>query len=229
MNEQHEPPATRSRSASSASPRLVLAALADSRLRGLLGFQALWSVSAGVAASLYSVHALRALGMGVMGLAVYNTVLAASRLCATPWWGKALDQEGPRHVLVLSTLLSGIGSALWVATGPARVWPVALDAVVSGVALGGIELAIFAMPLRMGTPDAMPGLVGALAMVSGLAFGLASIAGGAVTTFVAGHGHGHAIAAAPGVSHALFAASAMGRVVASLLAARLSFMTTTRP
>jgi hypothetical protein len=217
MNEQHEPPAAQPRSASSASRRVVLAALGDRRLRGLLAFQALWSLSTGVAASLYSVHALRALGMGVTGLAVYNTALAASRLYATPWWGKALDQAGPRQVLVLCTMLSGIGSALWVASSPARVWPVALDAVVSGVALGGIELAIFAMPFGMGAPGAMPGLVGALAMVSGLAFGGASVAGGAVMSAVAGH----AALSAPGVSRALFATSAMGRVFASLLAARL--------
>jgi Na+/melibiose symporter-like transporter len=225
MNEQHEPAAARSGSASGASPRAVLVALGDRRLRGLLAFQALWSVSTGIAASLYSMHALRALGMGVMGLAVYNTALAASRLSATPWWGKALDQAGPRKVLVLCTMLSGIGSALWVATGPACVWPLAIDALVSGVALGGIELAVFAMPLGIGAPQATPGLVGVLAMVAGLAFGVASVAGGAVMSVVSGHAACEVLHA----SRALFAVSAMGRVVASLLAARVMSAHSTFP
>jgi hypothetical protein len=208
MRRQHEPRGAPLRVA----PPGVLAAFRERSVRSLLAFQLLWSASTGVAASLYSVHAIGALGLGVTGLAVYGTALAASRVIATPLWGRAIDRVGPRGVLVFSAMLSGIGSAIWVATGPGRAWPVAVDAVVSGVALGGIELAVFAMPLSLSAPAATPSVVGGVALVAGLAFGTASLGGGAVVSAVSAD-------VVPETTRALFAASAMGRLFASLLAA----------
>jgi hypothetical protein len=228
MSRQHEPRAPERQATGHLPPSFVLATFADPGVRRLLAFQAIWSASTGVAASIYNVHALTSLGIGVTGLAIYGTALAASRLFATPLWGRALDRSGPRQVLVLCTMLSGCGSALWVATRPGCAWPIAVDAIVSGVALGGVELAIFAMPLEMGAPAARhgvqgstrlrpsrPAVVGAAAMVSGLAFGVASVAGGAMMTGVSAAG-------VPGATRALFALSAMGRVLGALFATRLA-------
>jgi Na+/melibiose symporter-like transporter len=209
MRRQHEPRRSAPRGA---SPRAVLAAFTDPRVRRLLAFQLLWSASTGVAGSLYCVHAIGTLGLGVTGLAIYNTALAATRMLATPLWGRVIDRAGPRDALVFCAMLSGIGSAIWVATGPGCAWPVAIDAVVSGVALGGIELAVFAMPLALSAPAATPGIVGGVALVAGLAFGAASVAGGAIVGAASP-------SAAPGVMRVIFAASAMGRLFASLLAA----------
>ncbi len=133
-----------------ASPRDILAAFEAPDMRRILLFQAVWGASTGIAASLYTVHALTALGIGVTGLALCNTMLATSRVFATPFWGRALDRAGPRSVLVMCSMLSAFGSALWIGTSHGCPGPVAVDAIVLGVALGGIELAVFAMFWRWG-------------------------------------------------------------------------------
>ena len=195
-------------------PLAMLRPFADPSARRVLAFQAVWSTSTGIAASFYSAHALGALGLGVTGFAVYNAALAIFRASATPFWGRALDQIGPRPVLVVCALLSAAGSAMWTATGLGGTWLIALDAVLSGIALGGMDLTIFMLPMTVTARVKTAAFVACTSMVAGLAFGSASIIGGVVL--------GALSTAVPSVAvQGLFAISAIGRLVAAGFAARI--------
>lgn len=209
MSRQRATPA-----AAHVAPVAMLRPFADAGARRVLAFQTVWSTSTGIAASFYSAHALGALGLGVTGFAVYNTALAVLRAAATPLWGRALDRVGAGPVLVVCALLSAAGSAMWVATGLAGTWLIGIDAVLSGIALGGMDLTIFMLPMTLAPRVPTAAFVACTSMVAGLAFGSASILGGAVLGAVS--------ATAPSTAvRSLFALSAIGRVVAAGFAARI--------
>jgi len=209
MLQQHSVPAS-----APLDRRALLAPLKDARARRVLTFQMAWSASTGIAASFYGAQALGALGLGVTGLAAYNTALALVRAAATPSWGQALDRAGLRPVLAACASLSACGSALWIWAAPGRLWLIGVDTIVSGVALSGMDLAVFMLPMAVEVGVAMPAFVAASSMIAGVTFGAASIAGGALA--------GALPAAAPSLTiRALFALSALGRAIAAGLAARI--------
>ncbi len=157
---------------------------------------------------------LKTLHIGFTGMAIYTAALAGARVFATPLWGRVLDRIGARPVLVVCSVGSALASALWMLAAPGRLWPIALDAVLSGVLLGGQGLAAFAIPLAVAPKASRAMLLSAFVMAGGLAFGLGSIVGGAVV------GSLPALVPALGV-RALFAISAFGRLAAALLAHRI--------
>jgi Na+/melibiose symporter-like transporter len=182
--------------------------------RRILSYQAAWNLALGLTASLAAVYMLKTLRIGFTGMAVYTAVLAGARMVATPLWGRVLDRLGARPVLVVCTVGSALASALWILAAPGRLWPIAVDAVLSGILLGGQGLAAFAVPLAVAPKASRTMVLSAFVMAGGLAFGLGSIAGGAVVTSLP------ALIPALGV-RALFAASASGRLLAALLAHRI--------
>jgi hypothetical protein len=116
-------------------------------------------------------------------------------------------------VLVVCALLSATGSAMWIATGRGT-WLIAVDAILSGIALGGMDLTTFMLPMAVPARVQTAAFVACTSMVAGLAFGSASIFGGVVL--------GALSSAEPSTAmRCLFALSAIGRVVAAGFAARL--------
>lgn len=182
--------------------------------RRILTYQAAWNLALGLTASLTAVYMLETLRIGFTGMAIYTAVLAGARMLTTPLWGRVLDRIGARPVLVVCSVGSALASALWIIAAPGRLWPIAVDAVLSGVLLGGQGLAAFAIPLAVAPKTSRTMLLSAFVMAGGLAFGLGSITGGAVVTALP------ALLPVLGV-RALFAASAGGRLLAALLAHRI--------
>lgn len=181
----------------------------------ILTYQATWSVALGLTASLTAVYMLKTLHIGFTGMAIYTAALAGARVLTTPLWGRILDRIGARPVLVVCSVGSALVSALWIFAAPGRLWPIALDAVLSGVLLGGQGLAAFAIPIAVAPRASRTMLLSAFVMAGGLAFGLGSIAGGAIVGALTA-----LVPAALGV-RALFAVSAGGRLAAALCAHRI--------
>jgi MFS family permease len=211
MRRQHDP---RQSAPSSPAPRDLAEPFTHSPSRRILLYQAAWNVALGLTASLTAVYMLKTLHIGFTGMAIYAAVLAGARVLATPLWGLVLDRVGARPVLVVCSVGSALISALWMLAAPGRLWPIAIDAVLSGVLLGGQGLAAFAIPLAVAPRTSRTMLLSAFVMAGGLAFGLGSIAGGAIV------GALPALVPALG-ARALFAASAVGRLAAAVLAQRI--------
>src|SRR5207245_1047781 len=118
------------------------APLAHEASRRLLAYQVVWNASVGITASLTIIHMLQTLHIGFAGMAAYTAALAGLRVVAAPLWGRALDRVGARPALVVCSVGSALSSALWLAAVSGRIWPIAIDAALSGIFLGGQDLAV---------------------------------------------------------------------------------------
>src|SRR5205085_4510338 len=113
-------------------------------------------------------------------MALYPAVVAVFRLLSAPRWGRALDRGGARQVLAISAFGLSLSPLLWIFATEARLWPLALDAAVSGMANAGLALATFSLPLALSRPATRSFYVGTLAAAGGFAAGCGSAAGGAM-------------------------------------------------
>src|SRR5262249_52088543 len=130
--------------ASMSSPGLFLAPRAglletarDPRLRPLLLYQLVLGAAISPGTAFFSLWLLDRLSLPYMALAGHALVIAVARALAAPLWGRAVDRFGARPVLVLSTLGVAAMPLLWMASSREFVWPLVLDAVISGALWGG--------------------------------------------------------------------------------------------
>ncbi len=180
MLEQHDP------ASAAVAPTIAdfAAPLADRAFRTLLGYRATWGIATGLSASLSAVYTLRALGLGFVGVAMYSAGVAVLRVVTTPLWGRALDRSGGRRVLVACSAGAAVSSLAWVFATHGSAWLIAVDALVSGLLLGGQELAVFTLPLAAAPSARRPLYAATSVMVGGVAYGGASIVAGALVEIV---------------------------------------------
>ena len=211
---QHEPPLATPPQAAPLGE--TLAPLRDQRARSLLAFQIAWNAAGGIAAAFYPLHMIGNLRMGFARMAVYTAAVAAFRMLASPLWGRALDRRGARPVLVASAFALCLSPVLWIVAAPGRLWPLALDAALSGVANAGLSLATFSLPIALSRPATRSFYVGFFAAAGGVAAGFGSAAGGAAVKLLpdAWTLLGQPLVAA----HALFLLGAVARFCAAGLA-----------
>jgi MFS family permease len=217
MARQHDPaPAP----AELPSPRAALRPLADPCARSLLRYQVAWNAAVGVGGGFFTFHLLHNLRAGFTVAALHAAAGAAVRMLAAPAWGRAVDRYGARPVLAACSFAAALQPAIWLATSPAVLWPIAFDALVGGIAWSGRDLAGFALPLAIAPRRDRPFHLAAYATAGGAAYALATALGGviapalprAVATLGTG-GHGLEL---------LFALSAAGRFAAAFLALRIA-------
>jgi MFS family permease len=217
LRRQHEP---RRATPPQATPlHEALAPIHDARARSLLAFQLAWSAAGGIAAAFYPLHMIGNLRMGFARMALYTAAVAAFRMLAAPLWGFAMDRGGARPVLVSSAFALGLSPLLWIFATEGRLWPLAIDAALSGAANAGLSLATFSLPIALSRPSTRSFYVGALAATGGLAAGIGSAAGGAFVKFLP---EAWSLLGQPLVSaHALFLAGAAARLCAAGFALRV--------
>ena len=217
LRRQHEP--RRAAPPRAAPLREALAPIHDERARSLLSFQLAWSAAGGIAAAFYPLHMIGNLRMGFARMALYTATVAAFRMLAAPLWGRALDRGGARPVLVSSAFALGLSPLLWIFAAEGRLWPLAIDAAMSGAANAGLSLATFSLPLALSRPSTRSFYVGAIAAAGGLAAGIGSAAGGVFVKFLP---DAWSLLGQPLVSaHALFLAGAAARLCAAGFALRV--------
>ncbi len=181
MMRQHDPPGA----GAPPRPRDLALPFADDAYRKLLVYRAGWGIATGLTGSVSAIYMLRALGLGFFGLASYTALVTALRVVTTPIWGRTLDRLGARPVLVACSFGIAASSIAWLGATAGHAWLLAIDAVASGLLVGGQELAVFTLPLAAAPSEHRP-LFGAVnVMVGGVAFGLASVAGGALAASIA--------------------------------------------
>jgi MFS family permease len=177
---QHDPltPTPRPRASDFARP------VSDRAFRKLLAYRGAWGVATGIGASLSAIYMLRALGLGFIGVAMYTAGVAVLRVVTTPLWGRMLDRAGGRRVLVACSFGAALSSLAWVFATQGSAWLIAVDALVSGLLLGGQELAVFTLPLAAAPSGRRPLYAATSVMVGGVAYGGASVAAGALADVV---------------------------------------------
>jgi hypothetical protein len=200
MRSQHDPPGD----VHAPALRDLALPVLDRAYRRLLVYRGAWGVATGIASSVSAVYLLKSLGYGFMGLATYAAIVASLRVVTTPLWGSAIDRAGARPVLVACSFGAAASSFLWLGAASGHMWMIALDALLSGLLLGGQELAVFTLPLAAAPSARRAVFVATSVTVGGVAYGLAAAIGGALSAVVSLGG--------------ILALSAIARVVAAAIA-----------
>src|SRR5216683_3210007 len=143
---QHEPAATREDG--SAGWRSLRTALGDVRARPFLYYQLAWNGAVGISASFFAYHLLTNLRTGFLVVAAHGVGVAIVRIASARLWGRAVDRIGARPVLICCSFGISVVPAIWLLTSPDRLWPIAMEAVVSGFLWGGHGIA--ALDLTIG-------------------------------------------------------------------------------
>jgi MFS family permease len=213
---QHEPPV-----APGPRPGLAtaLAPLADPRARAVLVYQLCWNGSVGLAGGYFTFHLLRNLQAGFLLVALHAAGGALAKVCSAPFFGRAIDRLGARPVLAAASFGSSALPLLWFAAAPGSLWPLAVDAVLGGVAWGAHGLASFAVPLAVAPRRERAFYVATVSSAGGLAYALGTSAGGALVSALP---PGSALASAGHGLGAVFALSAAGRLASAFLALRIA-------
>lgn len=200
-----------------ALPRASLLATArDPRLRPLLVYQLLLGAAISPGTAFFSLWLLDRLALPYLALAGHAFVIALARALAAPLWGRAVDRFGARPVLVVSTLGVSAMPLLWMASSPDFVWPLVLDAIISGALWGGQQIAMFDLPLRASDARARPQALAAVAMALGLGWIGGSWLFGALASGLSAHG------TFDEPLRVIFVMSALGRAACALLALRVT-------
>lgn len=210
LRRQVDPPSRGDR----ARPELAsyLAALRDRRARALIVYQLAWGAAVAPGAAFFSLYVLTSMHAGFFVLAAHAIVVALVRVVCAPLWGRAVDRYGARPVLVLCSLGIAIMPALWTVLTPDRLWPLAIDAALSGCMWGGHGVASFDLPLGIAPARERSYYLALFAMAAGVGFALATwMSGWAADGLTAGGGD----------LRLLFVISALGRASCALIAARV--------
>jgi MFS family permease len=184
MARQHAGPARRE------PARWMVAAVArpllDPRARRVLAYAVAWNGACGLSAPFFGLYLLHDLGTGYALLAAQGAGLAAAKIASAAGWGRIVDRAGARRVLVVCSAGLALSPWAWIASGPGRLWPLALETALGGVLLGGQGVASFALPLQVAPARERPFYLAAVAAAGGAAFAATSAAGGALVEAAAG-------------------------------------------
>jgi hypothetical protein len=201
------------------APVRVREALAPARVRRGLRYTAAWHAALGTTASLTVVVMLNHLRLPLLAVAGHGVVVAGASALAAPFWGRAVDRAGVGRVLVLSAAGAATLPFLWLAASRQVLWPVAVDAVLGGVLLGGQGVAATNLAVAVAPRGRRAEVHASYSTAAGLAFAAASVASGVLTTklplFVGVAGAGVA------VRKLVFAAGGAARLGAAALSARV--------
>jgi MFS family permease len=160
--------------------------LADGKARRVLAYAVAWNGACGLSAPFFGLYLLRDLGTGYAVLAAQGAGLAAAKIASAAGWGRAVDRVGARRVLLVCSAGLVLSPLAWVASGPGRLWPLALETALGGVFLGGQGVAGFALPLTVAPARERPFYLAAVAGAGGAAFAATSAAGGAFAAAMGG-------------------------------------------
>lgn len=169
------------------TPPRLLATVRDPRLRPLLVYQLALGAAISPGTAFFSLWILDRLALPYLALAGHALVIAITRALVAPLWGRAVDRFGARPVLVVSTLGVAAMPLLWMASNSDFLWPLVLDAMVSGALWGGQQIAMFDLPLRASEPRARPQALAAVAMALGLGWIAGSWFFGALASTLTAH------------------------------------------
>ncbi|MCY1036994.1 MFS transporter [Corallococcus sp. BB11-1] len=192
----------------------------DDGARRVLVYQVAWNAAVGVSAPFFALHSLQNLKMTFVIMALHAAAVAGVRVLTASMWGRAIDRLGAQPVLMACSLGISVIPLLWLMPSAGMLWPLLFDVLLAGALWSGHGLAIFALPLTVAPRRGRPFYLAAFATAGGLAYAAAAALGGALAAripqqFMLG---GHVWANL----HVLFVVSAVARLGAAFLAARVN-------
>lgn len=157
----------------------MMCPLRDLRARRVIAYSMAWNGACGLSAPFFGLYLLRDLGAGYALLAAQGAGLALTRMASASLWGRAVDRFGSKRVLVVCTGGLALSPLAWLACGPGRLWPLALETAAGGLLLGGHMVASFDLPLSVAPRRERPFYIAVVFAAGGAAFAITSAVGGA--------------------------------------------------
>jgi hypothetical protein len=163
------------------APVQVRAALASAPVRRGLRYTVAWHAALGTTASVTATFMLQHLRLPLLVVAGHGVVVAGAGAAAAPLWGRLCDRAGVAKVLVLSAVGAATLPFLWLGTSQQVLWPIAVDAVLGGLLLGGQGVAGSNLAVALAPKGRTAEVHASLSTAAGVAFA-AGAAGTAVLT-----------------------------------------------
>ena len=217
MARQHDP--APGGSAIKMELRAALVPLRDPHARRMLCYQVAWNASVGIAAPYFALHMIQNLGMTFVLMAVHAAAVAGVRMLLAPLWGRVIDRTGAQPVVLACSLGISLVPLLWLVPTAGMLWPLVFDVLLAGALWSGHGLALFALPLAVAPRKGRPFYLAAFSTAGGLAYAAATALGGGLASILPAHFTLGSRAWAN--FHVLFVISAVTRIGAALLAARI--------
>ncbi len=156
------------------------ALLRDPALRRFLRYQILWGIAVAPGAAFFTMHVLQTLHGGYRLIAAHGIVVVITRVLSAHVWGARVDRFGASRELAMCSLGIGVMPLLWSVCDEHTWWPLAIDAVLSGVLWGGQQIAVSAHPLGIGKAQDRPFVLAWSALAVGLSWAGASLVAGSL-------------------------------------------------
>jgi hypothetical protein len=192
--------------------------LRDPTTRPLLGYLLGWNAAVGISAGFFSYHMLANLQMGFVLVAAHGILVAAVRVASAAAWGRLVDAFGARPVLIVSSFGISVVPVIWLFPQPDRLWPIAIEAVVSGALWSAHGIAILDLSIGLAPRRGRPFYLAAFATAGGLGFAATSTLAGVLAWAMAPV---HVLGGTWLHVHVLFLLSAIARASAARLAVRI--------
>lgn len=190
------------------------------RFRRLLNFVILWAMATGVSSPFFGAHMIKNLHMSFSRIAVYSILAGILNLVSLPVWGKIVDRVGNRPVLAICLLGVFFLPLLWLFATPNSLWPIWMDAILTGIFWPGFTLASFNLVLATAPDENRTAYLGVQTMVVGVATFIASLLGG-VAARALGDIRVHVLGLTLINFHLIYIASSVFRIALLPLALRL--------
>jgi MFS family permease len=168
--------------------RALMSPLRDPQARRVTVYAMAWNGACGLSAPFFGLYLLRDLSAGYALFAAQGAGLALARMASASAWGRAVDRFGSKRVLVVCTSGLALSPLAWLACGPDRLWPLAVETAAGGLLLGGHAVASFDLPLSVAPDRERPFYIAVTAAAGGAAFAVTSALGGAFAEAVAVQG-----------------------------------------
>ena len=219
LRSQHEPAIHRDTHPERRIWAALSASLRDSTVRPYLWYQLAWNAAVACVAGLFSFHMLVNLRMGFAMVAAHGVGIAVCRILAAPLWGRAVDRLGARPVLILCSFGIATVPVIWLLPTPERLWPIALDSLVTGVLWGGHAIASVDLSVALAPRRGRPFYLATFATAGGLGFAAAALGAGVIASLLPARFPVFGLDWT--AIHILLLVSAVGRAAAAVLAIRI--------
>jgi len=217
LGRQHDPAASRPRRR--ADWRVLIAVARAPQVRPFLWYLLGWNSAVALSASFFSLHMLTNLRTGFALAALHGVGAATVRIVSAPLWGRAIDRLGARPVLILCSFGIAAVPAAWLLVTPEFLWPLALEAVLTGALWSGHGIAAMDLTVQLSPRPARPFYLAVFAAAGGLGFAVASVAAGLLASRLPER---FGLLGETWTNlHVLFLLSAVARAGAALLALRI--------
>ncbi|MBI3097252.1 MAG: MFS transporter [Planctomycetes bacterium] len=156
----------------------------DRSFRRLLGFTAFFWFVNGFGAPLWTPFMLHDLRMNFATIGFFTAIANVAGIVALMYWGGIMDRFGNRPALILCVAATSLHPLCYVVATPDFILPLYWDAISSGIAWKGVELAAFNMMLGASVSRGREMYFAMFVTVQGICQAAGSVLAGAVLELI---------------------------------------------